>query len=156
MITCSNALSFMVSVAFEIVDGVDSEIPVGYTWQTMTLWTPLEGATSDDGSVKKRDRASKVNIKTYTDLAANLLKNGDAFDKGIQDFYDALTLVTYTFTTFKPESDPTLINSYDKYLDCLDEYNDFMDYVNDRIAETRTVADLLSGQFEAPETEPEE
>jgi hypothetical protein len=140
-------LTFNVAVVLELVDGVDSSMPLGYDWSLMASWEPIaEGANTGTGVVT-RGNAVKSDIKKEVANLNMYVKNlGTAYTKDIAAFYDSLTLITYTLKTFKPaDLDSNLINSYDEYRDFLDSYITYSEAINSAVAVTNNFAMKISG-----------
>lgn len=141
----ATTISFDVAVVFEIVDGKTDETPVQYEWTSMNEWEPVESSEIVE-TVKTRGEPNNLDIKSGTETAESILKRKNAFTERLEDLYKALTLVTYTLKFYNPESlESSLAAAYGDYLDCMDDYEDFFDYVNDSVKTTRSVTESLIG-----------
>ncbi len=149
------ALSFNVSVVFEIVESKDDTKPVGYKWTTMNMWDPTAKEDTTDTENQVRDKAEQINIRTATNKAKTILEDKlSAFSTKLSDLYDALTLVEYTLKTFTPENlDTALSLSYSEYLDCKDIYDDYLAYMNKIAGDSYNMVLKIHGTpVEAPAT----
>ena len=101
-------------------------------------------------TVAKRGTANMTSIKTETTSAENMLKRGTAFVDRFTEFYKSLATVEYTLQTYPPERlDAINAGFYADYLDCVDEYDEFYDYVVDNI----NIVNSISRTFCGIETE---
>ncbi len=155
----ATTISFDAAVVFEIID-TSNETPVEYTWTPMSEWEPVESSEIEE-TVKTRGEANKTNIKTATEKAESILKKKKtAFAERLEDLYRALTLVAYTLKTYPAESlEATLATAYGEYLDCVEDYEDFFDYVNEKHEISQSVTKALTGinfeDFEADDSDDE-
>ncbi len=141
----STTLSFDIAVVFEVVDDIGSEEPVKYTWTQMANWMPVESPDVVE-TTKTRGEAVKEDIKDASRLAERILDDKDAFTKNLNDLYSALTLVTYTLKTYAVESlGAAYTSDYTKYTDSVDDYEEFMDFVNETHDSTQSLVDSLMG-----------
>ena len=141
-----NTLSFNVAVAFEIVESDESVESVGYEWTDMEMWVPE--ASVESGFVSSyRDDAKRADIMTFSAAATALLKRDTVYAESLESLYSALAQVAYTLKTFKPEtlSESAIVNAYIEYLDNVDVFEEYREYVNDIVSEVNTVVDRLFG-----------
>ena len=147
VIKCDATLSLDVAVVFEIIDDSQEEPPVSYKWTFMNEWEPselkLENNTATD---VKRGEANKFDIITETFTAEEILKRDTAFTEKLADLYKALTNVEYTLETYPADSlDSSLKESYEDYLDCLEEYELLIDYINGSVNAVTNLGFSLNG-----------
>ena len=142
VIQIPSTISFDVAVVFEMVEGYDDDTPVGYSWTTMGEWTPVEHSAGGSGSatVSKRTAPVKEDIVTRAKAASNYIRRNTAFTETLADFYKSITDIGYILKTYPQSSLNTsdLIGAFGDYQDCVEEYEEFRDYVNGS-------ADLLNG-----------
>ena len=144
----STTVSFDVAVVFEIIEDKDNMPAVGYRWTSMSQWEPSAPTTSDDEVVEaeKRGTPQQLDIKNYTTKASAILGESSAYTSKIEDLYDALTSVGYALKTYPAQSLPAgLLVSYADYLDCVNDYNSYIDFVNGNSAVLAGLTKSLSG-----------
>ncbi len=135
LVVKATTISFEFAIVFEMLDpDADKEPAVSYEWTPLNEWEPsapkdqTEAPTEDPD---KRGTPNSTDIKTDTSTAESILKRNTAFTDRLEELYKALANVEYTLKTYPPTSlDAGLASSYADYIDCLDEYEEFMDYVN--------------------------
>ena len=97
-------------------------------------------------TVAKRGTPQQTSIRTETTSAENMIKRGTAFVDRFNEFYKALATVEYTLQTYTPEKlDAVLASSYGDYLDCVDEYVEFYDYLVENIEIVNSISNTFSG-----------
>ncbi len=152
----ATTISFDLAVVFEIID-TENETPVQYTWTQMSDWEPVESSEVEE-TVKTRPEADKMDIKTATERAETILKKKDAFTKKLDDLYRYLTLVTYTLKTYPSDTlDSVLASAYGDYLDCVDDYEKFLEYAEESHDANYSITKSLTGiRFEEIEVDEDE
>lgn len=140
-------IAFNVAVAFELVNGEDDPTPVGYEWTSMFGWEPSAAKESEEVEVVVKRGAAKIeNIKEGTTLAQTLLAREDAFNVRLEGIYNSLSLVAYTLKTFTPSTlDADLKQVYGKYMECVDKYDEFLNYVNENAEAAQNIVNTLMG-----------
>lgn len=150
IIRAKNVLNFNVAVAFEIVDTMESEMPVGYQWNFMTAWNPSnsEGSDSNANTVVRRDDPVKSDItneviflKMYAET------NKTAYTENIGDFYYSLTKIAYTVKTYTVDTLDTnsLMEAYSAYEGYLGAYEKYMKNVNGAVESNINLTRCMSG-----------
>ena len=149
VIESNPVLVFNVAVVFELVDTIDSEMPVGYEWVNMINWNPVAEGTQLSDDTATRGNAVKSDIRGGTTMIGTIRDTlEEAYTTGIGQYYYQLTLVNYTLKTFKPDSpdfDTNLIDVYADYMDYYDEYEDYVADENDKVADLCDFAKKISG-----------
>ena len=75
-----------------------------------------------------------------------MIKRGTAFVDRFEEFYKALATVEYTLKDYPPEKlDYINAGFYADYLDCLDEYEEFYDYLVENINIATGISRTLCG-----------
>jgi hypothetical protein len=141
-------LSLDIAVVFEIIDPTKEEPPVPYEWTLMNDWEPSELKIDSEGADAntKRGTPVKTDIRNQTVNAETILKRNTAFTERLSELYRAITNVEYTLKKFTPDSlDINLSESYEDYLDCLDEYEAFIEYVNGSVDAVSSLGFALNG-----------
>lgn len=148
LVITANTISFDVAVVFEIMSDANDEPPVGYKWTSMVNWEPSSPSEEEEvvETVAKRGTPTTSSIKTETASAENMLKRGTAFADRFSEFYKALATVDYTLKTYSPDRlDASLANSYADYLDCVDEYEEFYEYIVGNVNVANGISDTFCG-----------
>ena len=146
LVITSRTISFDVAVVFEVIHDADDEPSVGYKWTPMVNWEPSSPSEEEEvvETVAKRGAPDTTSIRTETASAENMIKRGTAFVDRFSEFYKALATVDYTLKTYSPDKlDAVLASSYADYLDCVDEYEEFYEYIVGNV----TVANGISNTF---------
>lgn len=152
LVITAKTISFDVAVVFEMIDDINSPSAVGYKWTPMVNWEPSSPSEEEEvvETVAKRGATNPTSIKTETTSAENMIKRGTAFVDRFEEFYKALATVEYTLKDYPPEKlDYINAGFYADYLDCLDEYEEFYDYLVENI----DIATGISRTFCGIETE---
>lgn len=141
----ATTISFDVAIVFEMIENAQSEEAVGYEWTNMVEWEPAAPKTDegDNGGTTTSTRPTpNVNdIKTSTSTAESILKRDTAFTERLSALYNALVTVEYTLKSNPLESlSSALQTAYADYLDCLDEYDAYREYIN---ANTDALNDII-------------
>ena len=148
LVITSKTISFDVAVVFEMLEDPNDTPAVGYKWTPMVNWEPSSPSEEEEvvETVAKRGTANMTSIKTETTSAENMIKRGTAFVDRFDDFYKALATVEYTLKDFPPERlDYINAGFYADYLDCVDEYEEFYDYVVDNIDIVNNISRTMCG-----------
>lgn len=148
LVITSKTISFDVAVVFEVISDADAESAVGYKWTPMVNWEPSSHFEEDEAveTVAKRGTPVSASIRTETASAENMLKRGTAFVDRFSEFYKALATVDYTLQTYSPERlDSALVDSYEDYLDCVDEYEEFYEYIVGNVNIANGISDTFCG-----------
>jgi hypothetical protein len=154
----STTILFDVAVVFEMVENSSSTEPVGYEWVSMVDWEPTAPNTEEEveQTSKKRGTPNKLDIRTATATAESILKRDTAFSERLGDLYAALTTVGYTLKTYTVDMlDTGLQNSYGDYINCVDEYEAYFEYVSENVKKSQNLVNLLVGLQLAEAEEPE-
>ncbi len=154
LIITGTTVSFEAAIVFECVEDVDNLPPVSYSWTGMQDWEPYEKYESGNEIVSndKRLPAASNDIITFTMRAESILKKKDtAFTEKLADLYKSLTNVEYALKSFSYETSTALANAYADYVDCVEEYEDFSDYINGLVGQVDTLSRNLVGLAEAEE-----
>ncbi len=159
VIKSEQRISFNCAVVLEMVDGFDSKIPVGYKWTYMDEWMPYSADEFDPNDTEKlRDDLKLDDVITYAEEAQKILSNRDkvkVYTVMLDDLYEALTRVGYTWAMFEADSDEfssEIFEAYDSYKSSLKSYNKYLSYVEDICSTKTNIAQKLVG-IEVPTAE---
>lgn len=147
VISAKNIITFNVAVVFEIVDGLDSSQPLGYTWSDMSAWMPSEKVETSNSTVVERGEAVKQDISNEVlnlDIYAETL--GTAYSKDIENFYASLTKIEYTLKTYPEDTlDDMLKQSYAFYKVHRETYLRYVTKINTSVQANKNLTMNLSG-----------
>ena len=144
VVACEDTSIFNMAVVLELVDGPNTTAPVGYEWTNMTRWEPTAPPEVGVESVI-RDSAVRADIKTNNALVKSLLAKEDALVDRLDSLYRALTTVAYTFKTFDPSLDSSLVSDYIDHEEYVEIYEDYKDYMNSVISGSNNMVERLLG-----------
>ncbi len=145
VVTCDQTSIFDIAVVIELVDGIDSEMPVGYDWADMYTWEP--SAPKDPGDVQEiREIAIRSDISNGNQMATTIFKRNDAFTSANMDrLYKELATVAYAFKTFNPYDDPTLVDSYLTHEEHVEKYEEYTAFMTKVFENTKRLGETLVG-----------
>ena len=130
----STTISFDVAVVFEIIDDIKNPPPVAYEWTEMSEWEPAapKEVGDDEPTVETRPLLETSEIKKKVSSIEAILKKDTAYTDRLDSLYILFADVKYIEIT-KGTSDiykqPAIADAYADYLDCVDEYDEFLEYV---------------------------
>ncbi len=142
------SIAFEAAIVFEYIEDINNMPEVSYSWTTMNNWQTYEKfeGGSDTSSSEKRLPAVANDIITFTMRAENILKKKDtAFTEKLFDLYRSLTNVEYALQTFSYENSTQLSNAYADYVDCVEKYEGFAEYVNELVGQVGALSNSLVG-----------
>ena len=128
-------VSFDVAVVFEAIDSIKDAPPVSYEWTEMSRWTPSapQEITEDEETVEMRSKLSVTDIKDRVDKIKPIISKDTAYTDRLDALYTLLADVQY-IVNVNGESDikkqTAIANAYKKYGEYLEEYNEFIEYLN--------------------------
>jgi len=138
-------ISFDVAVVFELIDDYRNPPPVAYEWTEMSEWVPAapkEGGDEEE-VVETRPEYETSEIRKMVSSIEAILKKDTAYVDRLDALYKLLADVKYIENT-KGTNDiykqPAIADAYADYLDCVDEYEAFLEYAGGAFS----LADKLS------------
>ena len=143
----TSSITFNVAVVFEMVTGEDDTAPVGYEYTKMNEWVPAEfGSTSAEvGKTETREEPTAEDIKSGASSATSILKRDTAFSNRLKNLYEALTRVAYAIRKGVSYKASDVAPKYADYLDCREEYDAYLEYVNTRVDVANGIFFTVSG-----------
>lgn len=149
VISAKNVLTFNLAVVFEIVDAAGSTMPVGYSWNSMSSWMPVENTDGIGETEVNRETAVKDNIVSEAiNLEILAVHEGTAYSKDIDKFYLHLTNVAYILKAFPEDTmkDGGLLEEnlavYKQYLNA---YNKYQKNINGAITANNSLVQSICG-----------
>ena len=159
IISVTDVTLFEIAVVFELVDNTKDKTPVAYNWVDMFDWVPQESTDVSVGeSANLRTEPLKDEIVDYAETASNYLKRNAVYTKTLNDLYRTLTNAGYLLKLY-PEStltESTHVVAYGDYVDCVEKYENFMEYVNGIADTANDLAFALTGMQTESDADAEE
>ncbi len=127
-------ISFDAAVVFEVIDSINDAPPVAYEWTEMINWLPSAPKENVDQEViETRPDMDITEIKKKVSSIETILKKDTAYTDRLDALYTLLADVKYienTKGTTGIYKQPAIADAYSDYLDCVEEYEAFIEYVS--------------------------
>lgn len=127
-------ISFDVAVVFEVIDSIKDAPPVAYEWTEMSEWEPAAPKeVTDQDVVETRPDMEISEIKKKVESIKSILKKDTAYTERLDSLYSLLADIRYienTKDTKEIYKQPAIADAYADYLDFVDEYALFLEYLD--------------------------
>lgn len=127
-------ISFDVAVVFEVIESIKDEPPVAYEWTEMVKWEPSAPKQNEEQEIVESRPAMDISeIKKKVSSIESILDKDTAYTDRLDALYTLLADVKFIENTNGTEGifkQPAIADAYSDYLDCVDEYEQFIEYLN--------------------------
>ena len=145
-------MTFRCAIVMEIVDKLNSTLPVEYEYNEIKNWNESMVKESYTSTVKNENVLSSpelMHIVTYTEEATGYVKNGRAYGMRLNEFFRAMVRVASAVETFEPTGQIGRIQqvylAHKDFVEYRDQYNLFREDVNVYLEEASIIATYMGG-----------
>ena len=153
-------VSFDIAVVFEIIDDVKEAPPVSYRWTEMSKWLPsAPQQITQEEEVKLRSQIVVSDIKEKAGRIKTILNSDGAFSEKFDTLYALLADIQYIINTYgltDIKKQPALASAYRDFTKYVEEYEAFLEYLNEKSSVADNIALAVSGLAIESEEEIEE
>lgn len=141
----ATGLSFNFAVAFEMVDGFDSEAPVQYDWTIMNRWEEPTETYVPKASLGNRVVLGE--ISNYAKYLGQFKAAKVHFGAKLKEYYNTLVSIDKIMLVFTPKELTTADQkaAYQTWLQHMDLYDNYKFFIQDQVTDTHDVAKSLMG-----------
>ena len=141
----ATGLSFNFAVAFEMVDEIDTDMPVQYDWSLMNRWSEPSETYVPKGS--SGTRVVLGEITNYAKYLNQFKQYKVHFGAKITEYYNTLVSIDKIMLVFTPKELTTADQkaAYQTWLQHVDLYDEYKFFIQDTVVDTHDVAKSLMG-----------